>query len=459
MSSQRPRDVQHTLGKLRAHMARFGYQPADVPIIQPADLFLTRAGDQIVYRLFTFERHGVPLALRPEFTSPALRRYLREYSNGGAPIVRWQFAGIIFEDDPDNRGPDYERVSSGAECFGLPGAGAEAEIIGMAVEGCHSLGLAAVHVTLGNVQLVRRLLAAHELDLRAQQFVLSHLTALQDAARGVDYVLDRFDALLAMPSAALSMVTDSGAREAFELALDSIERGQTMGGRTQADIARRLIQKHRRAAQRPRMEAALRLLVDLSHIDSGFDVAFGQLRRLLSAHEQTVSAVLDTWEETARLLLAYGLPASHVHIQPILARDWEYYSGLVFEVFFEDASGLKHHVAGGGRYDELARLLGASVDVPAVGCVYYLDTLLACTPQPGTSPRALSLIASPSDAAAIRWTRALRGLNLPVEIVPTPDDTRLVATIESPDVLRFQATTYPIDQLDRLAAAVNEFLR
>ena len=109
--------------QLLAHMQLYGYTLIDIPIVQPADVFLTRAGDLMIERLFTFEHHDQMLALRPEFTAAAARHYL-EHANG--QVVRWQFCGATFVDDAAR---DRQQHSLGAELIGMAGSAAEAEII------------------------------------------------------------------------------------------------------------------------------------------------------------------------------------------------------------------------------------------------------------------------------------------------------------------------------------------
>ena len=55
-------------------------------------------------------------------------------------------------------------------------------------------------------------------------------------------------------------------------------------------------------------------------------------------------------------------------------RDFDYYTGFVFEA--RDPARLDAKPAlGGGRYDGLARRLGASEDIPAVGAAIAIDRL------------------------------------------------------------------------------------
>jgi histidyl-tRNA synthetase len=361
-------------------MARYGYQHAEVPVIEPSELFLTRAGDQIIHKLFTFERHGISLALRPEFTSPALRRYMSQHPDMHHPVVRWQFSGVIFEDDPADVRMQYERISVGAECIGLAGVVADAELIEMAMTGCNAAGTRAGTLVLGHVQLVRALLSVYELDNRLQQFVLSHISALRDPALGVEFVMSRFDALASGIGEPMGLRAEADTQRAFELMLDSTERGATLGGRTQADIARRLLQKQRRASQRGHIIDVLRLVSDLCLVKAAPDEAFARLRRF-PIQSAPWSATLDDWETMVQKLLSQDFKATLIMIQPGALRDWEYYSGMIFELYSTDG----RHLAGGGRYDDFARLLGAQVDIPAVGFVYYLDQLMTANTDENVS--------------------------------------------------------------------------
>jgi len=56
-------------------------------------------------------------------------------------------------------------------------------------------------------------------------------------------------------------------------------------------------------------------------------------------------------------------------------RDFEYYSGLVFQI--EAPGNGTEPVAGGGRYDGLLEALGAPREVPAVGAAIHTERLLA----------------------------------------------------------------------------------
>ena len=55
-------------------------------------------------------------------------------------------------------------------------------------------------------------------------------------------------------------------------------------------------------------------------------------------------------------------------------RDLDYYTGFVFEAV-DAAFPQSRPVLGGGRYDGLARRMGASSDLPAVGAAIWVERL------------------------------------------------------------------------------------
>ena len=69
-----------------------------------------------------------------------------------------------------------------------------------------------------------------------------------------------------------------------------------------------------------------------------------------------------------------GIDLSRVTFSAEFARNLDYYTGFVFEARHQGRRG-DHPVIGGGRYDRLLRLLGASEDIPAVGASIWLDRL------------------------------------------------------------------------------------
>ncbi|MEP7294174.1 MAG: ATP phosphoribosyltransferase regulatory subunit, partial [Chloroflexota bacterium] len=182
--------------------------------------------------------------------------------------------------------------------------------------------------------------------------------------------------------------------------------GATMGGRTRQDVARRLLHKHQRATERGQIVAALDFLEAWSAIHGGPVQAFKQIEAMIAADDNKAQRILYQWRGVIALLDDYGITERQIEIQPSLARSWDYYTGIVFELWSDNG----HHIGGGGRYDELTRLIGGERDVPAVGFAYYVDELIAALPAPEPVVRSVVTITATRETypTAIRWAQLLR---------------------------------------------------
>jgi histidyl-tRNA synthetase len=446
--------------QLYEHMRLYGYAAMDLPIIEAADLFLIKAGDQVVNRLFTFERHGQQLALRPEFTAPAAYRYISEPHP--QQVVRWQFSGYIFEDDPNNFQSNHQRLSIGAELIGLSDPVADAEIISMAAQGLRQQSLSGWQITLGHIGLLRQMLARFQIDNRVQRFLLNHISSLKTPELGKAFVLEQLEKLLlannsptTRPSILMDETTvlgETDTQQMVDVMLDTTYRGNTMGGRTRDDIARRLSQKRQRYIERDHITAALDFLQQLSEIAGPPQAAFAQISSLISSVDTASQDLLTNWKRLMDLLNVYGITDQEVQIQPILARSWDYYSGVIFEL--RDQFGV--HLGGGGRYDGLARLIGGQETIPAVGFAYYADDLLKVLPETfQPQPETVTVVFDNHSAlAASRWAEVLRGQAIAVQLLPDTQNVRPDVDSLYPQAdmnITFNDQIFTFDQLDALS--------
>ena len=287
--------------RIEQFMSRYGYEKIEAPIIQPAELFLSKAGDQIINRLFTFERLGRQLALRPEFTALAAHTYVTQFGSAQQPVIRWQFGGPVFEDAGDS-----QRYSIGAELIGLAGAAAEAEIMAVATNGAAERGLQRTRLVVGHVQLLRLLLERFKLDSRTQRFLLHHLPTLGQT--GTAYVLDQLDTLLLGNNAAddisAEAISELSTQQMLDVLLDATQRGVTMGSRTRHDIVRRLLQKRQRATERDQVVAALDFLDAWSAISATPESAFALIDSTIAPDDTAARRILGDWREVIALLNA-----------------------------------------------------------------------------------------------------------------------------------------------------------
>ena len=86
------------------------------------------------------------------------------------------------------------------------------------------------------------------------------------------------------------------------------------------------------------------------------------------------AAPLREVEAALKLFGAHGGRADNVTVDLSLGRGLRYYTGLVFEVYYDEPGG-PLQLCGGGRYDELVRALGGREAVPACGFSFGLERL------------------------------------------------------------------------------------
>lgn len=391
--------------RLQQHMALFGFDYIDVPMIANADIFLTRAGDTIIEELFTFERFGQLLALRPEFTAATTHQYIQA---GLTDPVRWQLSGEIFIDLPSDHSLQYQQHNIGAELIGESGSVIDAELIAMASQGIQKLNIDAWHLIIGNVGLQLHLLSQFQLDRRTYRILLTQRDRLKE--NGKQAVLDYLAEILELDDTAQSTQQSTGieTQQTLDVLLDSTPYGNTMGGRDRRDIAARLLKKHDRGLERQQISDALDFLQAWGALRGSPDEILPKVHAFISSNDEQGQTLFREWQETLQLLSAYGVQQEQIIIQPDLTKNWDYYTGIVFGIHVNDT-----YVASGGRYDGLTRLLGSEKDFPAVGFAYYTQKLMDAISFSESSTLVINL-GSDEYATSIVWASALRDAGIAV---------------------------------------------
>jgi len=435
--------IKQLANALQEHMGHYGYELIETPIIENADLFLTKAGDKVAEKLFTFERHGQILALRPEFTAAAAHLYTLQATG---QVARWQFSGAVFEDDPNLHAHEYQRYSVGAELIGMTNIIADAEIISMAVHGLLLQEVSDWTLFIGHVGLTQRLLAKFELDPRTQHFLLSQRHLLRGGSKGKMNVLAHLARYI--PN---NVGTPNHA--SLELLVNSA-RSDTLGGRSHIDITQRIAKKRQQATQQSQINDALYFLQAWMNIESSSDEAMKVIAEFVGDDEASHQLFAE-WQLLITLLEASQVPMDKIRIQPDLARTWDYYTGAVFEIRADDGVQL----AGGGRYNELTRLIGGETEIPAVGFAYYADRVLErLTPSQATTAPTVYLLPENYPATATHWAYELRKRGVRVILVEdTEAVTRSVVFLwaSENDAIRLGKRDYSLDEIDLLVKTLH----
>jgi len=342
-----------------AHL--YAFEEVDAPIVEHAELFIRKAGEEIVDQLYHFTLHDRHLALRSEMT-PSIARMVMARAGGLRLPLRWFAITQNWRYERTTRGRRREHYQWNMDIWGEPEVGAEAELLSAITLALERLGLgpADVQIRVNSRALLEETLREGVLRNRPEAFEALCVAIDKLSKIGPQAVLE----LLCNPEGAVRL-TKAEAQGVVEL----------LG-------AKNLDQAAQRA---PRGSRALE-----------------ELRRLFQE--------LD----------AYGC-RNWVVFDASVVRGLAYYTGIVFEAF--DTRGTLRSICGGGRYDRLLKSMGGNA-IPAVGFGFGDAVILELLADRGllpARPRDLDGVVfgfgEAERAAAIRLAGRLRRAGHSIELV------------------------------------------
>jgi ATP phosphoribosyltransferase regulatory subunit len=361
-----------------------GYEPILLPIIQPAGLFLDTMGESVRSSTYVFDDHyGHELCLRPDLTVPTCRYYL-DANPDISRRVRYSYYGPVFRFHQDGigLGQPGEIRQTGIECFGEKDvASADAEVLRLTLDALRGAGLKRFDVTIGDVGIFRALLQGIPMPDRWRK-QLQHVF-FQPA------VFERTFKMLHAPKtvrearlpdavkAAIRGKTGDAAEAALvaHLAATGI---QHVGDRGTGEIAARLLDIIEDAEQDPLPVRYAGLIDAYLHVRdvSPPSEARARIADLAKPHGVEIDEALEAYAQRLRMFSKTGVDMTETTFSTAIGRNFEYYTGFVFEVSTV-AGGERVVVASGGRYDGLIKAVDGVRDTPAVGAAIYMDRLLS----------------------------------------------------------------------------------
>lgn len=303
----------------------FAFREYDCPVLEPLDLYVEKSGEEIVDQLFHFtDRGDRRVALRPELT-PSLARMVTAKAGSLKRPVKWFNIGEHYRYERPQKGRLRAFYQFNADVLGEAGPGADAELIALLAAILKTCGLGSDHFRIRLSDRVTWSLFLGSLGVSDE-----HRPTLLDAI-------------------------DKSERRSSEQTSEIIE--QALPGRG---------------------SSILSAINELKGIDNLED-----LRKRLSEFGDDGAERASQWEELLELLEAHGA-SDCVRIDLSIVRGLAYYTGFVYEAF--EAAGTSRALAGGGRYDHLARQLSGNVDMPAAGFAIGDVTLTDCLQEHGMLP-------------------------------------------------------------------------
>jgi ATP phosphoribosyltransferase regulatory subunit len=346
-----------------------GYVREEPAVLQPAEIFLNRYGEEIRRRTFTLtDPSGRDLALRPDLTIPICREAVLANRNFPARIC---YNGLVFRHQPGEPHRPTQFFQAGVELLGLDDrAAGDTEILTLAVEALRACGLKDFSLRIGDLALFGALVDALSLPPQWRSRLKRHFWR-PGYVESLLYWLSHGDGTVRLP----------GTRAEIEALLDA-QSEAPLAGRTREEIIARAMGRAAEAASLHLEGKVADAVAELLDISGPADEALGKVRALLKAVAINLDPELAAMETRLAVLHSLGLDPSQVQFTAHFGRNMEYYTGFVFELWARDKEG-PVQVAGGGRYDSMMEMLGAKKPVSAVGCAIRTERALAAKTMGG----------------------------------------------------------------------------
>ncbi len=288
----------------RKVVKEYGYEEYDTPLIEPIDLYIAKSGEEIVNeQTYSFvDRGGRKVAIRPEMT-PSVSRLVASKRQELAYPLRWFSIPILWRYERPQKGRMREHRQLNVDVFGVDSYLAELEIIMLTNSLLKEFGAnpTMYEIKVNHRQLLDELFGVY-LGLDGDQsHKMARLLDKKDKISKTEF-LDIVDSILTAKQ------RDNGASEKLLSALSA--------------------------------ESIEKLPKELSETD-----AVKEIKTLIESSK------------------AHGI--KNIKFDIGIVRGFDYYSGLVFELF-DTSPENNRSMMGGGRYDGLVGLFGVE-PIPTVG--------------------------------------------------------------------------------------------
>ncbi|MCX7779761.1 MAG: ATP phosphoribosyltransferase regulatory subunit [Negativicutes bacterium] len=294
--------------------ARWGYDEVVTPTFEYLDALTTGVGGDIQHNMFKFLDKNNRILALRPDMTAPIARVAATRLTQEEWPLRLFYLTNVFRYEQAQAGRQCEFYQAGVELMGSPGAGADAEIIALAAEAMLDAGLKQFQISLGQVEFINGIMDEYEL----------------------------------------------GATERQQLKTCMVSRD--LVGLSEMVAASRLC------------AASQQLLRDIPVLHGKREI----LKQAYTRVNNTVSRrALDNLSEIYCLLESYGV-SEYVNFDLGLIRDFDYYTGMVFEGY---TPGLGFPVCGGGRYDRMLAFFG--MDCPATGFALGIERLLLAMERQG----------------------------------------------------------------------------
>jgi ATP phosphoribosyltransferase regulatory subunit len=362
--------------------ARAGYERVAPSFIQPAEIFLDRIGEALRNRTYIFtDPDGQELCLRPDLTIPTARIYMERNPRCDAK-ARYCYNGPVFRYQPGE--PDAlrsrEHRHAGLENFGAADREqADAEVLGLVLEAVQLAGLRGFTIRCGDLGLFRALLGVLPIPARWRDRLLHEFWKPGSLHGMLRQLAEPAAPLLDKDVAALAASLDPADRLGAEQQVAGFIEARNiplLGARNLGEITERLLAAAADMREQPLSGNVVALVESYLRISGTPAAALAAIAALADEAGFDLSGPLDACRRREILLREAGIAHGVMQFAADFGRQFEYYSGFVFQIELP-GRGIAGQIAGGGRYDGLLASIGAGGDAPAIGSGIHTERLLA----------------------------------------------------------------------------------
>jgi ATP phosphoribosyltransferase regulatory subunit len=361
---------------------RDGYERVAPAMLQPADVYLEAIGEELRARTYVFaDPDGVELCLRPDLTVPTCRLYLERFP-AADQRARYCYNGPAFRFHPGDGEAKRTREfrQAGIESFhAADREREEAAVVELVAEALRTSRMKGARLIIGDIGIIQAVLAAIAMPERWRQRLMRTFWRREQ----FELLLRRLTTEPGRGAAGLpaDLLADVAALDT-EAAQDRIathlatERIPLIGARSLGEIAEHIRDIAADAAAHPLAGDAAQLIEDCISIRDTPRKVAKRLASIVKRSGIDLSEALERHERRLDLIEEAGVTLARAEFAADFGRGFAYYTGFVFQ-FEVPGLGRDGQIAGGGRYDGLARAVGAPVDVPAVGAAIHTERMLA----------------------------------------------------------------------------------
>ncbi len=294
----------YMFSKWRAVAESFGYEEYDAPVLEPLDIYLAKTGEEIVNeQTYVFEdRGGRKVVVRPEMT-PTVSRMVAGRRQELAYPLRWYSIPNLWRYERPQRGRLREHWQLNVDIFGVKDTSAEIEMISLVDEMFKAFGANE---------------GQYEIRINSRSLT--------------DYLFSEYLKLSDKSKLAVSKLIDRQAKMSRTVFISKVDTVLT-SKQKESGVTEKILGllDAKSLAELPK-EA-------LNHQSAG-----------------ELDALLQKLKHSG---------INNVRFDGSLMRGFDYYTGIIFEVFDLNPDN-NRSMLGGGRYDGLVGLFGVQ-SVPTVG--------------------------------------------------------------------------------------------